>query len=44
VLLIINQYRIQSLSLVFEEANTEEEADIIILWAEGDHGDAHMVW
>jgi predicted Zn-dependent protease len=30
-----------SLSLEFEEAFTEAEADITILWAEGDHGDAH---
>lgn len=33
----------QSLSLHFEEAESEENADITILWAEGDHGDAHMV-
>lgn len=32
---------IESLSLVFEEAETEADADITILWAEGDHGDAH---
>uniref|UniRef100_A0AC35FB75 Peptidase metallopeptidase domain-containing protein n=1 Tax=Panagrolaimus sp. PS1159 TaxID=55785 RepID=A0AC35FB75_9BILA len=30
-----------SLSLSFEEANSEEDADITILWAEGDHGDTH---
>jgi hypothetical protein len=33
----------QSISLIFEEAPTEAEADITILWAEGDHGDAHKV-
>uniref|UniRef100_A0A915DIT1 Peptidase metallopeptidase domain-containing protein n=1 Tax=Ditylenchus dipsaci TaxID=166011 RepID=A0A915DIT1_9BILA len=31
----------ESLTLIFEEANSEAEADITILWAEGDHGDAH---
>ncbi|KAI1729095.1 matrixin domain-containing protein [Ditylenchus destructor] len=31
----------ESLSLIFEEANAENEADITIMWAEGDHGDAH---
>lgn len=30
-----------SLTLEFEEANSEEEADIAIMWAEGDHGDSH---
>uniref|UniRef100_A0AC34QKW1 Peptidase metallopeptidase domain-containing protein n=1 Tax=Panagrolaimus sp. JU765 TaxID=591449 RepID=A0AC34QKW1_9BILA len=30
-----------SLTLTFEEANTEDEADITILWAENDHGDMH---
>jgi hypothetical protein len=33
--------RMESLSLIFEEAETEADADITILWAEGDHGDAH---
>ncbi|KAF7632812.1 ZnMc domain-containing protein [Meloidogyne graminicola] len=33
---------VESLSLHFEEAENEEDADITILWAEGDHGDAHM--
>lgn len=32
---------VTSLTLTFEEAATEEEADITILWAEGDHGDMH---
>ena len=32
---------INSIELVFEEAMNEDEADITILWAEGDHGDAH---
>lgn len=32
---------IDSLELVFEEAPTEAEADITILWATGDHGDSH---
>lgn len=31
----------ESLNLIFEEAESEAEADITILWAEGDHGDAH---
>lgn len=31
----------ESLSLIFEEAANEAEADITILWAEGDHGDSH---
>ena len=30
-----------SLSLSFEEADSEEDADVNILWAEGDHGDTH---
>uniref|UniRef100_A0A914BX74 Peptidase metallopeptidase domain-containing protein n=1 Tax=Acrobeloides nanus TaxID=290746 RepID=A0A914BX74_9BILA len=30
-----------SVTLIFEEANSEADADITILWAEGDHGDAH---
>uniref|UniRef100_A0A915M6U4 Peptidase metallopeptidase domain-containing protein n=1 Tax=Meloidogyne javanica TaxID=6303 RepID=A0A915M6U4_MELJA len=33
---------VESLSLHFEEAESEENADITILWAEGDHGDEHM--
>ncbi|KAL3089531.1 hypothetical protein niasHS_006915 [Heterodera schachtii] len=32
---------LESLSLFFEEAPTEAEADITILWAIGEHGDAH---
>uniref|UniRef100_A0A914H9U3 Peptidase metallopeptidase domain-containing protein n=1 Tax=Globodera rostochiensis TaxID=31243 RepID=A0A914H9U3_GLORO len=32
---------LESLSLLFEEARTEADADITILWAVGDHGDAH---
>jgi hypothetical protein len=30
-----------SLTLEFEEANSEAEADISIMWAEGEHGDSH---
>nr|CAD2156883.1 unnamed protein product [Meloidogyne enterolobii] len=33
---------VESLLLHFEEAESEENADITILWAEGDHGDEHM--
>ncbi|KAL4002173.1 Matrixin family protein [Acanthocheilonema viteae] len=30
-----------SVKLQFEEATYEDDADIVILWAEGDHGDAY---
>ncbi|KAM3724374.1 Matrix metalloproteinase-B [Dirofilaria immitis] len=30
-----------SVKLQFEEAKYEDDADIVILWAEGDHGDAY---
>uniref|UniRef100_A0A914S269 Peptidase M10 metallopeptidase domain-containing protein n=1 Tax=Parascaris equorum TaxID=6256 RepID=A0A914S269_PAREQ len=30
-----------SVNLQFEEAEREADADITILWAEGDHGDAY---
>ncbi|EJW83642.1 hypothetical protein WUBG_05448 [Wuchereria bancrofti] len=30
-----------SVKLQFEEASYEDDADIVILWAEGDHGDAY---